>query len=105
MLVTAPEDFAAKSCENGSVDAWFSGCDPAIRGVSRSVNGPALAAVAEAVSYEDMGAVEFFRSGIARRSQPAIARPDLQGWCSVVGAAASFMQWDLHCAAASGVCL
>ena len=55
------EDFAAKSRENGSVGAWFSGCDPAIRKVSSSVNGPALAAVAEAVSYEDMGAVDFFR--------------------------------------------
>ena len=55
------EDFAAKSRENGSVEAWFSGCDPAIRKVSSSVNGPALAAVAAAVSYEDMGAVDFFR--------------------------------------------
>ena len=59
------EDFAAKSLENGSVGAWFSGCDPAIRKVSSSVNGPALAAVAEAVSYEDMGAVDFFRFWIA----------------------------------------
>ena len=59
------KDFAARSREDGSVDAWFSGCDQAIRGVSSSVNGPALAAAAAAVSYEDMGAVEFFRSGLA----------------------------------------
>ena len=47
----------------GWCKAWLSNCDPAVRGVSATVNGPLCEQLAEATGYHDCGSFTQLRSG------------------------------------------
>ena len=62
-MVTRIERFAKEMQSSGAVDAWFAGCDPLVRHVSKTVNGPVLEAIAKASGHQDKECVNFFRYG------------------------------------------
>ena len=62
-VITSLEAVNKQQWQTGECDAWLDGCEHGAREVVRGVNGPMLSDLAKAAAYDDLEAINVFRTG------------------------------------------